>query len=460
MNKKKNKKKITKQAIFNYISIFIVCIFAIYYLGRFIYYKIENDKPVIYSDILAEQMIEKIDKYAIEETLVLNNNTYTYVKEADNNYVKFGGYIWRVIRINKDNSITMISEDSIISLAYGNISNYNKSQINNWLNPINNEKHTGIFYSMISDNKEFLVNTKTCHDSFDDISSIGCFETDNDHLITLLSMKDYALAGGNSSYLNNGTSFWTTNKNNNNEFWYISEEGKAGNSDVDFEHGIRPVITLKPDVKLVSGTGSSDDPYIIKEHKPKILKDTYVGEYINLNNSLWRIVAKEDKSIKLVSEEYIKNSKDEDYQTYYSKKNNLSKLNDNTGVLYYLNNTYYKKFKEKDILVKGKFYNGTYDNNNNYNYKTVYSSSITAYVGLLSIAEPFSYNSENVFTMTRNINNELSIFIIDENKNLFEDSISNKHYIRPVIYVKNDITINNGDGTYLSPYILGSDKNE
>ena len=62
--------------------------------------------------------------------------------------------------------------------------------------------------------------------------------------------------------------------------------------------------------------------------------------------------------------------------------------------------------------------------------------------------------------MTRNIDNELSIFIINDDKLIFEDAISNKHYVRPAVYVKIDAKITDGDGTYLSPYILGSDTNE
>lgn len=460
MSKVKKKRKIKKQLVFNCISILIISIFATYYIGRFIYYKIENDKPVTYSDILAERIIEQIDKYEVEPSLVLTNNIYRFIGDADDNYVTFMGFIWRIIRINEDQSITMVSEDSIISLALGDVDSFNDSQINKWLNSIDNETYTGIFYNMISDGQEYLTSTKTCQDTFNNIETIGCYESNSDYTISLLSIKDYAEAGGASSYLNNGSYYWTTNKNKDNQFWYISDDGKTGVNDTNSKYGVRPVITLKAGVKLLNGTGTSDDPYVIKEHTLETLNDAYIGQYITLNDSLWRIVSKNDKAIKIVSEEYITDEDGNYYETIYSEVNNLSTLTDKTSLMYYLNNTYYNNFKEKELLVKGNFYNGTYDNNGQYDYITTYSNSVKSYVGLLSLAEPFVYDLGNIFTISRNVDNELSIFIINEDKLLFEDAIYNSHYVRPAVYVTKDATIIGGNGTYLSPYTIGSDINE
>ena len=121
MNKKKKKRKIKKQLIFNLISIFLIAIFGTYYLGRLMYYKKESEKVIVYSDVLAEQIVERIYKYDVNPTLVKKNGIYRYVNDANNNYVKFMGYTWRIIKINSDNTITMITEDPIISLAYGDI---------------------------------------------------------------------------------------------------------------------------------------------------------------------------------------------------------------------------------------------------------------------------------------------------------------------------------------------------
>lgn len=457
MSKIKKKRRIKKQLIFNLISIFIIGLFGTYYLGRLIYYKKESEKVFTYSDILAEQVVERIEKYDVNPTLVKKNDIYRYINDANNNYVEFMGYTWRIVKINSDKTITLITEDPVMSLAYGDVTEYSKSQINMWLNPIEEEKYTGIFYDMIKSNDKYLINTKACLDSFNSVENIGCYETNADYKISLLSIKDYAEAGGANSYLNNGSYYWTTNKNKNNEFWYISEDGKTGISETDVEYGIRPVITLAAGTKTLSGTGTSDDPYIIEEHKPETLADVYIGEYIVLNDSLWRVVYKGTKSIKVVCEDYITNESGEELEITYSNYNNLSDITDETSLFYYLNNTYYNSFKEKDLIIRGPFYNGEYDANGNYDYRTTYNSRVNAYVGLLSLAEPFVYDAGNAFTVSRNIENELSIFIINEDKLLFEDAITSPHYVRPSVYINHNAVINGGDGSYLSPYTIESE---
>ena len=425
-----------KQKIFNYVSLIIIFVLGIYYLGRLVYFKYINNDNTILSDLLAEQIKQRRNKYEIIPTLINDNNTYRFINKANNNYVKFMGYTWRIIKVNEDNTITLITDDNIISLNYGNISSFNDSYINKWLNDFN-IKYTGIFYNTL--NHEYLVNTNNC---FDKIENISCDIKNNDYKVSLLSLYDYEKAGGMNSYLNNNSEYWLVNNSNNNSLGYVKNDGTVSLSNRNF--GVRPVITLKSDTKVISGNGSSDNPYIIEKHLVTSLKDAYIGEYIKLNNSLWRIVFKDIDKIKLVSEESV-------YETYYSNYDNSTDLN----LLNYLNNDYYNNFEEKELIVSGKFYDGVISD---YDYTTTYNSSINLNVGLLSIAEPFVYDVENTFTISRT-DNETGILIIDENNNLFEDTVSNYHYVRPSIYIKNDVTIS-GMGTYLNPYIIGGEINE
>ena len=70
----------------------------------------------------------------------------------------------------------------------------------------------------------------------------------------------------------------------------------------------------------------------------------------------------------------------------------------------------------------------------------------------------FVYDLQNTFTISNM--DETNIYIIDENNNLYLDSIDNKHYVRPALYIKNDIEIKKGNGSYLSPFILGGNNEE
>ena len=426
-----------KQKIFNIVSIVIICILGIYYLSRLIYFKILNDKNTSYSELLAEQVKERVSKYEVAPTLINDEGVYRFANNAKNNYIKFMGYTWRIVKVNSDNTITLVTEESIISLPY------NDSQITNWLDEI--------FSKTLDTN--YLVNTISCTDDFNNSDNYSCNKND-DSLISLLSVEDYVKAGSKNSYLNNKTHFWTTNTNKD-QIWHISVSGDIATSNSDIVHEVRPVITLKSDTKVIDGNGTIDNPYIVLEHNPNKTNDLFVGEYLKLNDSIWRVVSKNEDKIKIVSEDYIKEN-DKIYETKYSNYDNLT--NDEDSLIYYLNNTYYNNFKEKELIVEGTFYNGAIIDE--FNYKNTYDESTNLMVGLLSIAEPFIYDFGNVFTFSRNENNNSGIYIINNDKKLFEDDINNLHYVRPSIYIKNNITIINGNGSYLNPYILGGELNE
>lgn len=451
----KKKTKIKKQLIFNCINILFILSFGFYFLGRLIYYKIDSEKKIVYSNVLKERIVQNIDPYETDDSLVLTNGIYRFVGDVDNNYVKFMGYLWRIIKINDNGSITMITEDPVIYLAYGNSNLYSNSQIYQWLNLIENNQYSGLFYNTIKSGKEYLEYTKICLDSFNNLDSIGCFETDKNIMISLLSIKDYQDAGGLNSYLNTGYYFWTTNTNSSNDFWYISEEGKAGVAKNNEKHGIRPVITIKANTEVSDGFGTSDDPYIVNPIQVKTLADSFIGEYITFNDTLWRIVSADKDKLKLVSEECLSNENKECIEKKYSNYANGFNIEEKNSLIYYLNNQYYKSLENKDYLVKGKFYTGTYDIFGNYNYQSVFFTSVQSYVGLLSISEPFAYDIVNTFTLTANVDNELSVFIINNEKLLYEDVITSLYYIRPSIYIKSNISVTDGDGSYLNPYVLG-----
>ena len=91
--------------------------------------------------------------------------------------------------------------------------------------------------------------------------------------IGLITIDEAAYAGGKNSlinpkyYLYTGTTYWTmspyvfSNYNAVARTWIIDNDGNW--NAYNGNHGIRPVINLKPDVLYVSGIGTENDPYII-----------------------------------------------------------------------------------------------------------------------------------------------------------------------------------------------------
>lgn len=448
---KKKKVVLKKQVIFNVISIIFVFSIGFYYLGRLIYYKLDSEKEVILSDFLAERLIEEdySDIYSEEKELSYVNGIYRYVGDVSYNYVKYKGFLWRVVKINEDNSVTLITEDSITSLSYsGSLKNY----ILAWLNK-KDERNTGLFETSLETSDNELLNTKMCNDTFNELELAGCYESNDEFKIGILSVYDYLEANANESYLNNGTRFWTSNSYDETNAWFIAEDGRLSYENYTNKYGIRPVITIHGDMKIYDGNGTADNPYIIEEKSISTLKDVYVGSYITFNNMLWKVVSKENERVKLVSEECLKDENGECISKYYSRYSNEVDI-DGEELMDYLNHEYYDSIQGKELLVEGRFYTGTYSLTEN-NYRTCFDYTQGLYVGFLSAAEIFAYEVPNTFLMTTSPNNNLSIYSVSENSTLYENMVTEELNIRPSIYLKAEISIEGGDGSYLSPYQLG-----
>lgn len=446
--KKKKKIRIKKQVIFNLFSILFVFGTGFYFLGRLIYYKMESEKPYIAPTDLATRVIEENDTYELRKTFVETNGIYRFVGDVDNNYVKYKGYLWRIVRINADKTITLVTEDTVTSLPYGgSLQNY----ILSWLN-LEEEKNTGIFENTLEAEDGELRSTKQCFDSFLDIESAGCFESNSDYKIGLLSIYDYLEANANESYLNNGTNYWTTNSHDDSRAWYVSSEGLVSYDDYTSKYGIRPTITIDGNTQIVSGIGTADDPFQLNTREINTLQNAYPGSYLLYNDTLWKVVSKENDKVKVVSEDCIKQGEECLLMRFSLYDNEFSLSREE--MLYYLNNTYYNSLKDKEYIVDGNFYAGTYSLADN-NYRSALESKVHFKIGLLSIADPFAFEVAKTFLFTTSKTNEMSIYSVNDNHVLYENMVTEELAIRPAFHLKGNIKIASGTGDYLNPYVLG-----
>ncbi len=444
------KKKINVQIIFNVVSILFILSIGFYFIGRFIYYKGENEKKKILPNTLADRLIEEDYGNYIESNndLSYTNGIYRYVGNTSYNYVRYKGLLWRVMKINSDHSVTLITQNSVISLPYGeNLKNH----ILPWLNK-SEEDYTGILEISLEADKE-LANTKFCLDTFSKLGEATCFETNYDYKIGILTVDDYLEANANESYLNNGETFWTSNKYNEKNSWFISNEGRLSYESINNKYGIRPVITIDGNSTIYDGNGTAENPYLLNDRKTLKLSDTYVGEYILFHNQLWKVISKENNSIKIASEDCLKNEETVCIEKIYSNQsNNIEK----SELMIFLNTDYYQSLSNKDFLTKGSFYTGSYSLMTN-DYRTTLTDTKDLTVGFLSLGEMFAYDIDNSYLMTTDSNNDLSIYSVN-NHSLYQNIVTNSLYIRPAIHLKSNIKIIKGNGSYLSPYQLEGGK--
>ena len=97
-----------------------------------------------------------------------------------------------------------------------------------------------------------------------------------DYPIALLTIDEVALAGGKNGlanynyYLYTGQNYWTMSPSHfsvnsvSSTMWLVSSTGNLTAFNSLTACGLRPVINLSSDVLYSSGTGTEDDPYIVK----------------------------------------------------------------------------------------------------------------------------------------------------------------------------------------------------
>ena len=227
-----------------------------------------------------------------------------------NNYVKFGTYqttdggntvgddiLWRVVRINEDGSIKLMSENVISSkIAWNNnsVTDYInkdgsdsniKTVVETWYN-------NNIRYNVVLDRK--VVQSSFCSDVSNNYSTAATrikTATPNPTFVCppgsinvyskvgLLTADEMVYSGGiyetavenNTSYLGTSSDYYwlITPYNSTNPFYWSGHETTKEiniiyDAKLSYVGAARAVINLRPDVVVTDGDGSSEFPYKIK----------------------------------------------------------------------------------------------------------------------------------------------------------------------------------------------------
>lgn len=231
-----------------------------------------------------------VDEAALENEGLIKSvdnlgTSYYFRGNVLNNYVLFENMLWRIVRINGDNSVRIVLNSTLEDKSnfYSNIDeekNYETSKVNTFLNSWFNSKIT---------NKDYISNSEYCNDFdqnvdsnytrlfVDKIPTLNCLGNTINSKVGLLTLDEVILAGAsnksnnNKYYLyneDNKTDWYTLNyakgKKNTVNVYVIGEEGNikddvAGN----LYRGIRPVVNISKNA-TVTGEGTIQNPYEIK----------------------------------------------------------------------------------------------------------------------------------------------------------------------------------------------------
>lgn len=432
------KRKISVQKIFNIVSAVFLLTCCIFYGGRLIKLYLENqEKVVVESNTLGKELKEKNS-----ETLKNINGEYYFNGNIDNNYVTYSGILWRVIKIGDNNVITLVSDSSLTSLAFGEDKTYDESYINNWLNKNDNE-YSGILEKNLNSMVTYLKNGDLCTNKIDNVSNSSCSDISNEYFITLLSINDYINTGASNSFINTGENFYLANMTTENKVWYVNSDGKMDNSDGTDIYGVKAVIKFKENLNLISGDGTNDNPYVIETNFGLF------GSYVKLDEDMWRVIDVNDNNLKLVYNDYLKDG--EDVISYKYSNNNSYYDNTRYGSLaYYLNKTFLDSLSYKNIIIESSYINGYYGMENNYDYANTMETTINTKVALIGVGDIIlNHELANYHTMTVSSKNNNFIYTIQKDSIPYSKIISSTSHVVPVITINKDNL--EGTGTINDP---------
>lgn len=416
----------------------------------------------------------------VEKEFVINENDYTTTETSDgnkciiggnpNNYVWYSGKLWRIVCFNKDGTIKMVTQGNVTNLAWDTNTydiDYSNSQVHSWLN---NE-----FLPSLANTNSLLATS--IWDYTIDTTADTTKPTASSYVeekVGLLTMYEYMIAGASDSYLNNGYYWWTMTQNSTYHPYEVMESGSPSVLSPLYDEGIRPAVNLASSVKFDGGTGKLSNPYTIKGDKDDASKNDLLttrisGEYINFDNTKYRIVGIEEiggqKLTKVIMADYTKNS------NAIAESVTFGVTDDNSGTIFttesgigeYLNNWYtgtsinstYKSMIETNGIV---WYQGPTDGINDDYTKSKQGTAVSATIGLGRYGEMFtsqygssSSSSSPIWIITRKSNNQL--YEIDNygtgSKTLKPTESSG---VRPAFYLKSNVKISSGTGLPNNPY--------
>ena len=426
-----------------------------------------------------------------EDNLYVDGVDTFITGEDPNNYIWYSGKLWRAVSINNEAKTTkLVTQWNISAIHYSDENSkllYDESYIKEWLN----DESVDGFLGNLREPEKFIKMDSKWNATLTTSTSKPEKTTIIEDPVGLLNVYEYTMSykGTNYSngYLNNGLSWWTLTMDNSNVVRIVTYTGSIDTTTGDF-NGIRPSINLKSDVKIVSGSGTVDDPYRLNgdddvDLKGVKLNTRYSGEYIRFGsgeNNLYRIVSHETKNLtKIVSNLPLKDSGT--FKLINFGNNKTFSSTNTIGA--FLNGDYLTKYVDNYhtnmIEDETTWYLGEIGQNTNSSYKlakyasnndNILTSKIAQVkVGLLRYGELLSGQFEryvikggtsstklttDYWTLTPEYSSS-KVFRV-RNHGAINSSIPNSYPlgIKPALNLKENVIITSGDGTKNNPFQL------
>ena len=444
---------------------------------------VEAQEPkVTLASTLAPMLSEKLTEPDVDGTRYVHG-------EVDNNYVWYSGKMWRIVALNSDGTVKLVTQDNMTAIAWATSSNtdYSQSQIRSWLNTE--------FLPTINASLIVVSNWDyTTYASFptEKITDTTLVKTVPDK-VGLLSVYDLMMTGGtdnqntSKTFLNNGYYWWTTSPHTSgSHVWYSGYIGNAINYSLTESFGARPSVNLKFDITLTGeGDGTIEAPYMLEEdvevgQANELLSSRISGEYINFDNTKYRIVGIENGLTKITMADYSKNKNTLSTSVQFGTSTDEITFSPTYGIGKYLDDWYnatsdndtsgtytglYLSETAKAMIATPsdgvRWHAGPDDNNgiSNSYVKAKEGTAIEATIGLARYGEMFSTQfgsgsgSSTLSLLLTKYGSSL-VLVMNNAGGVNPTGTTTFAGARPSMYLKSDVKITGGSGMPHEPYTI------
>lgn len=232
-------------------------------------------------------------------------NSKNYVGNPENNYVRFSNMMFRVYGLDSDNNVILVAAEDV--------ANVNFTKIDKWLNEY-------YYNHLTAKAKKMIVKAKYCNMNVTDsiLDTTECSSYTKKINVYVPSIVEVNKAQADMNFMKPYTISWVANAGAKNtayvtrDRFYYEDEGKSfiPVSNID-NYGIRPMITIKGNLNVISGDGKINNPYLFDDSsKVKGGENVSVlstGEYVSISNTLYRVIDSDDGAVKVIADDSIVN---------------------------------------------------------------------------------------------------------------------------------------------------------